>query len=246
MRDSSVAVKCDALVSLSPHDRCRRCGSTPVGESTTSRGLELAGGHAVEQADAAAEETGAMWTVSSSSRPARRYCDTALPPPWTWMSLSPASRAGLLERRLDAVGDVGERRAGSSSSGARSWWVRTNTGWWKGGSSPHQPRALGSSSQGPSPLLYILRPMIPAPTRALSAAMWSESALASPPSRLVRLAPRDRVQRPLVQLHPADAERVLQGRVRAGDEAVEGDGEVGDEDGSCRYRLASVPGFIAA
>ena len=61
--------------------------------------------------------------------------------------------------------------------------MRTNTGWPNGGSSPHQPRSLVSSSHGPEPPLNILRPMIPAATPSVTSAMTSESTFASPPSR---------------------------------------------------------------
>jgi hypothetical protein len=56
-------------------------------------------------------------------------------------------------------------------TGSRAWWVRTNTGWWNGGSSPHQLAfGFGSSSQGPCPPLNIRRPTTVAPVlRAISA-----------------------------------------------------------------------------
>ena len=41
----------------------------------------------------------------------------------------------------------------------RGWWVSTNTGWWKGGSSPHQP-VHRSPLQGPRIGPNMLRPMI--------------------------------------------------------------------------------------
>ena len=47
----------------------------------------------------------------------------------------------------------------------------------------------------------------------------------------VGLAPGEGLERPLVQLHAADAERVLQGRLGAGDEAFERDGEVSEDHG---------------
>src|SRR5207244_9688688 len=53
------------------------------------------------------------------------------------------------------------------SSGLRGWLVRTKTGWWKGGLSPHQP--FHDSSHGPGPPPNMFRPMMvaPAPPRIL-------------------------------------------------------------------------------
>ncbi len=47
--------------------------------------------------------------------------------------------------------------------GARGRWVSTNTGWWYGGSSPHQPLHC-SSPHSPRMGPNMLRPMIVAPT----------------------------------------------------------------------------------
>ena len=69
-----------------------------------------------------------------------------------------------------------------SSSGSRGWCVRTKTGWRNGGSSPHQPFAFGSSSQGPDPLLNIRRPMIVAPALSTPSSTTSASSPVSPPS----------------------------------------------------------------
>ena len=70
----------------------------------------------------------------------------------------------------------------SFSSGSRSWWVRTKTGVWKGGSSPHQP-SQGCSPQGPGPPPNILRPITVAPTFSSASSMTGVLALTSPPSR---------------------------------------------------------------
>ena len=61
------------------------------------------------------------------------------------------------------------------------WWVRTNTGMWKGGSSPHQASAFGSSSHGPEPPLNIRRPMMIAPFAANDSRTRSSSGPVSPP-----------------------------------------------------------------
>jgi hypothetical protein len=44
----------------------------------------------------------------------------------------------------------------------RGWWVSTNTGVWKGGSSPHHP-SQSWSGQGPRTGPNLFRPMISAP-----------------------------------------------------------------------------------
>ena len=48
------------------------------------------------------------------------------------------------------------------SIGSRAWWVSTNTGARKGGSSPHQP-FQSLSPQSPRIGPYMLRPMMYAP-----------------------------------------------------------------------------------
>ena len=63
------------------------------------------------------------------------------------------------------------------------WRVRTNTGTWNGGSSPHQPSALGSSSHGPSPPLNMRRPITTAPVAASPSSTTWVLALVSPPGR---------------------------------------------------------------
>ncbi len=68
-------------------------------------------------------------------------------------------------------------------TGSRAWWVRTNTGAWKGGSSPHQPSALGSSSHGPSPPLNIRLPITTAPVASSDSSTTAELAFVSPPGR---------------------------------------------------------------
>ena len=68
-------------------------------------------------------------------------------------------------------------------TGSRAWWVRMNTAVWKGGSSPHQPSAFGSSSHGPLPPLNIRLPITVAPVLRTDSSMTSESGLVLPPSR---------------------------------------------------------------
>ncbi len=76
--------------------------------------------------------------------------------------LLPGRRTSLLDRALDAV-VTNVKVVPSFTRGSRGWWVSTNTGTRNGGSSPHQPSAFGSSSQGPSPPLNMRRPISTAP-----------------------------------------------------------------------------------
>src|SRR5438067_2833977 len=89
--------------------------------------------------------------------------------------------ARLLERRLDPVRDEGERRPTIHLEGSRRWWVWTKTGWWKGGSSPHQPFHQ-SFSHGPGPPPNMFRPMIVAPAPPRMSSANAVLALTSPPS----------------------------------------------------------------
>ena len=106
-------------------------------------------------------------------------------------------------------------------TGSRAWWVRMNTGWWKGGSSPHQPSALGSSSHGPSPPLNIRLPITVAPVLRSVSSTTSESALVSPPDRPCGsrqlFSAKAHSWRPLAAL----AQRLVERLVRPRDEAVE-------------------------
>ena len=61
----------------------------------------------------------------------------------------------------------------------RGWWVRTKTGRWYGGSSPHQP--FHSRSQSSRPGLNMLRPMMKAPAAVMP---WSSAAFASDSSNI--------------------------------------------------------------
>src|SRR5215218_412320 len=133
----------------------------------------------------APRSTGTTWSCTSSSNPARRYWAATSPPPATWTSRPPA--AAWACSRADSIPSVTNVNVvPCSSSGSRAWWVSTNTGWWNGGSSPHHPLALGSSSHGPLPPLNMWRPMMLAPTRASVSPASSESTFASPPSRPCR------------------------------------------------------------
>ncbi len=84
----------------------------------------------------------------------------AAPPPSRTSLPSAASRAaaravaGSASRKWNVVPP--------SANEGRGWWVRTNTGVWNGGSSPHQPRHSWSR-QGPRWGPNLLRPMISAP-----------------------------------------------------------------------------------
>ena len=111
-------------------------------------------------------------------------------------------------------------------SGSRSWCVRTNTGLWNGGSSPHQPRH-GSSPHGPrlaGPNLP--RPMISAPTLAISCATTAVLAFSSPPSMPWGSRHAFEPDDPVMEVLAALAERVLLGLVRPGHVSVKRDGDV--------------------
>ena len=82
--------------------------------------------------------TGATCSSSSSTRPAARYWLIAAAPPPIVTSLSPAAaRACSSADSIPSVTNV--KVVSDSVSGSRAWLVSTNTGKWKGGSSPHQP-----------------------------------------------------------------------------------------------------------
>ena len=86
------------------------------------------------------------------------YCCTACAPPAIVTSPSPAAaRACSSADSIPSVTNVNVVPP-CISSGSRGWCVRTKTGTWKGGSSPHQPRQ--DRAHGPSPPPNILRPMM--------------------------------------------------------------------------------------
>src|SRR5207247_11294353 len=64
--------------------------------------------------------------------------------------------------------------------GSRGWLVRTKTGWWKGGLSPHQP--FHDSSHRPAPPPKMCRPMMVAPAPPRMSSAKGVLALTSPPS----------------------------------------------------------------
>ena len=112
----------------------------------------------------------------------------------------------------------------SISIGSCAWWVRTKTGAWYGGSSPHQPR------QSPVPLAADRAEHV-AP-HDVGARGRSSSSRASRRRRPGLVG----VEVPLVQLHAADAERVVTALIGAGDEAVERDGHVAGDSGHAGWR----------
>ncbi len=111
----------------------------------------------------------------------------------------------------------------SSSSGSRSWWVRTKTGVWKGGLLA-PPAAPGILAPGPGPTAEHVAPhdrgtdVLQRPLRP--ARCWD-----SPRHRPYPCAPRQacELDHPLVQLLAAFAERVLLALVGAGDVTVRRD-----------------------
>src|SRR5436190_4867255 len=123
---------------------------------------------------------GATETTISSSRPAARYCcATDAPPPRDTSFSPPAARACS---SADSIPSVTKWNVVPPciSSGSRGWLVRTKTGWWKGGLSPHQP--LHASSHGPGPPPNMFRPMMVAPAPPRMSSANGVLALTSPPS----------------------------------------------------------------
>src|SRR5919108_82775 len=119
--------------------------------------------------------------TSSSSRPAARYCCATDAPPPRETPLSPAAARACSS--ADSIPSVTKWKVVplSISRGSRGWCVRTKTGWWNGGSSPHQP-FHESSSHGPGPPPNMFRPMIVAPAPARMSSAKGVFALTSPPS----------------------------------------------------------------
>jgi len=109
------------------------------------------------------------------------------------------------------------------STGSRAWWVRTKTGAWKGGSSPHQPVPWGvvaprtgaaaehvaAHDHGPHVRLHLLDDRGARVDHAALHAMLPTPGL--------------ELEDPLVQLHPAHAERVLLALIGPRDVTVERD-----------------------
>ena len=175
------------------------------------------------------EAAGATWSWSSSSRPAVRYCWATLAPPATATSLSPAAaRACSSADSIPSVTNVNVVPP-CMVSGSRAWCVSTNTGWWKGGSSPHQPSAFGSSSHGPAPPLNIRRPITVAPVLRSDLlddlGVGVRLATGSP----VGLAPAGGREGPFVERLAARARAVVERLVRSRDEAVERYRDVEDQ-----------------
>ena len=112
--------------------------------------------------------------------------------------------------------------------GSRGWCVTTKTGTWNGGSSPHHASRFGSLSHGPEPPLKILRPITTAPARAQGLLDHRAVRAGLPPSRPCACAPGRKPERPLVELHPACAERILERRAGPGHESVERHRDVGE------------------
>jgi hypothetical protein len=78
-------------------------------------------------------------SISPTSRAARYWLTTDAPPA---SETSRPRAASLACVRADSIPSLtkGKVVPPSISSGSRGWWVSTNTAWWNGGSSPHQPR----------------------------------------------------------------------------------------------------------
>ena len=142
--------------------------------------------------------------------------------------------------------------------GGRAWCVRTKTGWWNGGSSPHQPRpgVVARSPHGPRIGPNMLRPMIVAPMPTNPAATKSSSTPVSPtssppssPAPIISLSGTG-LEHPLVQAGAAGTERVGEALVGAGAVAVDRDREVVDAELGHRFlrlagRTRSAPGYPA-
>ncbi len=140
----------------------------------------------VEEAGAAAEDDRRDVKLEPVHVPRREVLLDGSAPPAMWMPASPAAaRACASADSIPSVTKVKvvSRVGGPNFNGSRSWWVRTKTGMWNGGSSPHQP-SNGSSPHGPSWPLNILRPMITAPLPPRCSLRISSSTVPfSPPSR---------------------------------------------------------------
>src|SRR5690606_5837315 len=108
---------------------------------------------------------GAMCRRSSSTRPADRYWLAVVAPPKIETSPSPA--AARARSRADRMPSVTKWKVvpPSIGCGSRGWWVRTNTGAWNGGSSPHQP--FHGRSQAPRTGPNMLRPIRNAPASVI-------------------------------------------------------------------------------
>src|SRR3954471_4706378 len=123
---------------------------------------------------------GTTETTSSSSRPAERYCCATDAQPARDTSFSPAAARACSS--ADSIPSVTKWNVVPPciSSGSRGWLVRTKTGWWKGGLSPHQP--FHDSSHGPGPPPNMFRPMMVAPAPPRMSSANGVLALTSPPS----------------------------------------------------------------
>ncbi len=166
--------------STSATTRYLRC-ATPGASMVRSSSSSTSGPTPAKRRAPPPRMIGVTCSSSSSTRPAARYwLMTSAPPPMK-TSLSPA--AARARSSADSIPSVTKVYVVSErTSGSRSWWVRTKTGLWNGGSSPHQP-CHGSSPQGPrvaGPNLP--RPMISAPTFACSSATTALLTFSSPPS----------------------------------------------------------------
>ena len=164
---------------------------------------------------------GTRWISISSTRPAARYCCAAFAPPASETSLPPAARRACSS--ADSMPSVTNVKVvpPSIASGARGWCVSTNTGWWYGGLSPHQPFHGFAASQGPGWPPNMLRPMIVAPMLAIDSSTTARALVDLAALQPCVRAPGCQREHPLVQAHAADPERVLDALVGTGDEAVE-------------------------
>src|SRR6266511_5841382 len=126
--------------------------------------------------------SGTTWISISSSRRLFRNCWIALAPPPIATSLSPAASFACARALSIPSGTKWNDVPPCFVTVSLAWWVRTKTGTWNGGSSPHQPSELGSCSHGPLPPLNIRRPITTAPCDFIASPKRSESALCSPPS----------------------------------------------------------------
>src|SRR4029453_13794721 len=162
---------------------------------------------------------GTTETTISSSRPAERYCCATDAPPPRDTSFSPAAARACSS--ADSIPSVTKWNVVPPciSSGSRGWLVRTKTGWWKGGLSPHQP--FHDSSHGPGPPPNMFRPMMVAPGAAEDVRGERRARVPPAPFLAVALAERFERDQPVVELLTADPERMLWRLVRAGDEAVD-------------------------
>ena len=136
----------------------------------------------------------------------------------------------------------------SISSGSRAWWVSTKTLWWNGGSSPHQPRAVRvvlPRAGAAAVHLAAHDPGAGARDRLRSISVGVDARPRRPRGRAPRCHAIAANAHSCSCIPPMPSGSSMR-RVGARDEAVEGDGEIGDQFAHGALRPRARAGFIAA